>query len=133
MKLENKHIILFDGECNFCSFWVKYVIKRDKNDQFRFASLQSEVGNELLDQYEVNPTIDSVVYIAKKSCYIKSNATLHILKQLGGIRSFLFVFIIIPKFIRDIIYDFVAKNRYKWFGKKTCELPSNPDFKNKFL
>ncbi|MCB0401111.1 MAG: DUF393 domain-containing protein [Flavobacteriales bacterium] len=131
--VEGKHIILFDGACNFCSFWVKFVIKRDKKDQFRFASLQSEAGKKLLEMHRVDPLIDSVVLIKQDKAYIKSTATLHIIKLLGGFRALLFGLIIFPSFLRDFFYDLIARNRYKWFGQKTCELPLNPDFKNKFI
>lgn len=128
-----KHIILFDGECNFCSFWVKYVVKRDKNDVFRFTSLQSEIGISLLDKYKINPTIDSVVLIEDGVPYIKSTAAFRILKTLGGFRSIFYGFIIVPAFIRDFFYDIMAAMRYKLFGKATCELPLDSNYKDKFL
>lgn len=128
-----KHIILFDGECNFCSFWVKYVIKRDKGDLFRFASLQSEIGKKYLNQFQIEKSIDSVVFIQNNISYVKSSATLHILKTMGGLRSIFYGFIIIPTFIRDYFYEIIAKYRYKMFGSKTCELPLNNEYKNKFL
>jgi len=130
---QTKNIILFDGECNFCSFWVKYVIKRDKKDAFRFASLQSDIGRKYLNQYQVSKSIDSVVFIQNEKSYVKSTATLYILKAMRGFRVCLFGFIIIPTFIRDFFYDLMAKYRYKLFGTKTCELPLNNDYKNKFL
>ena len=129
----NKHIILFDGECNFCSFWVKYVVKRDRNDVFRFASLQSETGQQYLGQYEMNPAIDSVVLIEADKAYVKSTAAFRILKTLGGFRSICYGFIIIPKFIRDFFYDIMAAVRYKLFGRSTCELPNDPNYKTKFV
>lgn len=127
------HIILFDGECNFCSFWVKYVINRDKKEVFYFASLQSDVGKKYLEEYSINKEVDSVVFITSGKAYVKSTATLHILKRMGGARSLLYGFIIVPRFIRDFFYDIMARYRYKLFGSKTCELPLNPNFKNKFL
>lgn len=128
-----KHIILFDGECNFCSFWVKYVVKRDRNDVFRFASLQSEKGRELLDKYKVDLKIDSVVLIENDKAYIKSTAAFRVLRTLGGFKAVFYGLIIVPAFIRDFFYDIMAACRYKFFGKSTCELPSDPNFKNKFL
>lgn len=129
----NKHIVLFDGECNFCSFWVKYVVKRDSEDVFRFTSLQSEKGKELLFQYKVNPMVDSVVLIENNNFYIKSTAALRILKTLGGLKSIFYGLIIIPAFIRDFFYDVIAKYRYQWFGKSDCEFVPGQDMKNKFL
>ena len=128
-----KHIILFDGECNFCSFWVKYVIKRDKKDRVRFASLQSTIGKEYIAQYQVGKSIDSVVFIKDNEAFVKSTATLHILKTMGGFRSLLFGFIIVPRFIRNLFYDVIAKYRYKIFGSKTCELPYDNNYRTKFL
>lgn len=128
-----KHIILFDGECTFCSFWVKFVIKRDKAAIFRFASLQSEIGKKLLNQFKISSTIDSVVLIENESYFIKSTAAFRILKTLGGLTSIFYVLIIIPAFIRDFFYDLMAGVRYKLFGKKTCKLPQNKDYSSKFL
>ncbi|MDB4533539.1 DCC1-like thiol-disulfide oxidoreductase family protein [Vicingaceae bacterium] len=128
-----KHIILFDGECNFCNFWVKYVIKRDKKNVFLFSSLQSEKGLELLRNYKVSSSVDSVVLIEPESLYIKSTAALRILKTLGGFLSVLYGLIIIPTFLRDFIYDLIASVRYKFFGKSVCELPTKSDYKERFL
>ncbi len=128
-----KHIILFDGECNFCSFWVKYVVKRDKKDVFRFASLQSEKGKHYLTKYKIDPATDSVILIENNNAYIKSTAAFRILKTLGGFRSVFYGFIIVPVFIRDFFYDIMAACRYKVFGKGTCELPLDNNYKNSFL
>lgn len=129
----DKHIILFDGTCNFCSFWVKFVVKRDGKDVFRFASLQSEKGQELLKKYRIDPVIDSVVLIEGESSHVKSTAAFRILKNLGGLKSIFYGFIIFPVFIRDFVYDVVAKYRYQWFGKNDCEFIPNQNMKNKFL
>ncbi|NQX98488.1 MAG: DUF393 domain-containing protein [Flavobacteriales bacterium] len=129
----NKHIILFDGECNFCSFWVKYVVKRDVKDVFRFASLQSKIGREYLLKYNIDSAIDSVVLIENDKAYIKSTGAFRILKTLGGIPSMFYVFVIIPTFIRDFFYDVIAKYRYRWFGKNDCEFIPNQNMKDKFL
>lgn len=129
----NNHIILFDGNCNFCSFWVRYVVKRDKTDVFRFTSLQSNKGLELLSKHSVKATIDSVVLIENGKVFIKSTAALRILKYLGGFKSIFYGFIIVPAFVRNFIYDVVAKYRYQWFGKNDCEFIPNQNMKNKFL
>ena len=128
-----KHIILFDGECNFCSFWVKYVIKRDGKDVFRFASLQSTVGIKYLDKFNISLATDSVVLIEQETTYIKSTAALRILKTLGGVQSIFYGLIIVPTFVRDFFYDLVAKHRYRWFGKTNCEFVAPQVFKSKFL
>ena len=132
---KNKKIILFDGICNLCNSSVQFVIKNDKKDIFRFVALQSELGIEILNFIGVNPNnIDSIVlYQPGVAYYYKSNAVLEIAKTLGGFFIFLKIFAILPLGIRNKLYDFVAKNRYKWFGKKeTCFFPT-PELILKFL
>jgi predicted DCC family thiol-disulfide oxidoreductase YuxK len=128
----DKHIILFDGECNFCSFWVKYVIKRDKKDAFRFTSLQSEKGKELLQQYNLQADLSTVVLIKNQTAKTKSSAALHILKDLGGFYSLGIVLIVIPKFMRDGVYDVIAKNRKKLLKNESCIFPAE-QIKKKFI
>lgn len=129
----NQHIILFDGACNFCNFWVRFVIKRDKKNRFRFASLHSEVGKELKIKYQLGNEIDSVVLIKNNKFYLKSNAVLEIAKNLGSLWFLLNMLKIIPLFVRDKVYDFIAKHRLKWFGKQTCDVIPNQEIKHKFL
>jgi len=127
------HIILFDGECNFCNFWVNYIIKRDHKDFFRFTSLQSQIGKEYLQKFNIRESVDTLVLIEKEEARIKSTAVLHVLKKMGGLNSIFYGFIIIPVFIRDFFYDVVARYRYSWFGKTDCEFVPNQHIKNKFL
>ena len=132
---KNKKIILFDGVCNLCNSSVQYVIKHDKKDIFRFVSLQSEVGQKILKHIGISQnSLDSIVlYEPGKAYYLKSNAALQIAKNLGGIFTYSTLFRIIPTSLRDIIYDFVAKNRYKWYGKQnSCMLPTK-ELRDKFL
>lgn len=132
MDTTNKHIILFDGDCNFCNFWVKFVIKRDRKDQFRFASLQSERGVELLGQYQLKADLSTVVFIKSGSAYTKSSAALCIAQSLGGILSTSIVFWVVPKLIRDFVYDVVAKNRKKLLKNESCIIPDSA-LRTKFL
>ncbi|MBK5500188.1 MULTISPECIES: thiol-disulfide oxidoreductase DCC family protein [unclassified Peribacillus] len=127
-------VILFDGECNFCDSSVQFIIKRDPKGLFHFASLQSEAGQELLKKYDVPANIDSIVLIEKDKAYYKSAAALRICRRLQGAWKMFYGFTIVPSFIRNIAYDFIAKNRYKWFGKKeeSCMLPS-PSVRKRFL
>jgi predicted DCC family thiol-disulfide oxidoreductase YuxK len=127
-------IVLFDGVCNFCDASVQFIIRKEKKPELKFASLQSETGIELLKKYELfNSSIDSIVYIKNGKAHIKSSAALHIAKKLKGLYPLLFVFIVVPSFIRDAVYDFVARNRYKWFGKKeTCAIP-DPSLRKRFV
>ncbi len=129
---EQKHIILFDGGCNFCTFWVKFVIKRDKKDVFRFAPLQSEKGKELLKQYSLQADLSTVVLIKNNVVKTKSSAALFILKDLGGFYSLGIVLIVVPKFIRDRIYDVIAKNRKKLLKNESCIIPTEQK-KKKFI
>ena len=136
MDSDNKHqIVLFDGVCNLCSGGVQFIIKRDKKDLFRFASLQSELGKKLLSERKIDPNItDSMVLIQPgKAYYLRSDAALEIGKQFTGPWKLLSVFQWVPSSIRNIVYDFVAHNRYRWFGKKeSCMIPS-PELREKFL
>ena len=132
---QDKKIILFDGVCNLCNSSVQYVIKHDKKDVFRFVSLQSELGQKILNHIGINPKhIDSIVlYEPGISYYYKSTAPLEIAKGLSGIFTLATVFKILPAGIRDFIYDYVAKHRYKWYGKKdACMIPT-PELKSKFI
>lgn len=127
-------IVLFDGVCNFCDSSVNFVIKRDKKNRFKFAPLQSEIGQKLLNEHEINPhETDSVIVIEDGKAFTYSTAALKIAKGLGGIWSPAYALIIIPKPIRDFFYKLFAKNRYRFFGKKeVCMMPS-PEIRAKFL
>ena len=117
-------IILFDGVCNFCDASVQFIIKRDPHGYFQFASIQSEVGQELLTQYPV-PAVDSLILIENGTVFVKSTAALKIARRLNGGWPLAYSTIIVPPLIRHALYDVVAKNRYKWFGKKdACMLPT---------
>ncbi len=131
-----KKIILFDGVCNLCNTMVNFVIEHDQKDAFRFVPLQSEIGQSILKKIGLfDKNIDSIVLYEEGVAYFyKAPAALEIAKGLGGIYSFFAVILnIFPDFILNFGYDFVAKNRYKWFGKKdACMLPT-PELKEKFL
>lgn len=126
-------IVLFDGECNLCDRTVQFIIKRDKKESFRFASIQSSIGQSLLNKLEVPNDINSFILIDENKSYIKSTAALRVCKELRGVWKLLYIFIFIPRPLRDMLYTLIAKNRYKWFGKKdNCILPT-PEMKNRFL
>ncbi|HEX9979172.1 MAG TPA: thiol-disulfide oxidoreductase DCC family protein [Flavobacterium sp.] len=130
-----KKIILFDGVCNLCNSFVQYVIKRDTKDIYRFAALQSEIGMKILDHIKVDPSkIDSIVlYEPGVAYFYKSSAAIEIARGLGGFLGLSLIFKIFPAFLRNPVYDFVARNRYKWYGKKeSCMIPT-PELKAKFL
>lgn len=131
-----RNIILFDGICNFCNGAVNFIIKQDVEEKFLFTSLQSESGQKYLTELGLPVNhFDSFVYIDTdcNKYYTKSTAALYVAKELRKPWKLLFPFIIIPQPIRDYIYDFVAKNRYRWFGEKQeCMIPT-PDVKRRFL
>jgi len=134
MKAEKK-IILFDGVCNLCNSSVQFVIKRDKRDQFRFAPLQSDVGQKLVQERGIDTTmIDSIILIEPQvAYYTKSDAALKIAQQLSGAWPLMGVFLGVPSGIRNVVYDWIAKNRYRWYGKRDeCMIPT-PELKEKFL
>ncbi|KGO89968.1 thiol-disulfide oxidoreductase DCC family protein [Flavobacterium suncheonense] len=132
---KDKKIILFDGVCNLCDATVQKVIKADKNDTFRFVALQSDLGKEILNYIGVDPekTDSIILYEPGIAYHIKAGAAIEIARTIGGIYSLLVLFSVFPDWLKDIGYDFVARNRYKWFGKKeSCMIPS-PEIKAKFL
>ena len=132
---KDKKIILFDGVCNLCDSSVQFVIKHDKKDIFRFVSLQSELGQKIISHIGISGlNIDStILYEPEKGYYYKAEVAFRILKELNGIYQCLLVFSIFPKSILNNIYDYIAKNRYEWFGKKeSCMIPT-PKVQSKFL
>lgn len=131
---EGKQIILFDGVCNYCNNIVNKIIDHDVNNLFVFAAIQSEIGQKIINHIGLNPNIDSIIlYQPGQAYYIKSDAALRILTQLGGKFILLKAAYILPEFIRNFAYDYFAKNRYNWYGKTdACRIPSANE-KNKFL
>lgn len=126
-------IVLFDGECNFCDRSVQFIIKRDPNARFMFASLQSEAGEKLLMKYNIPQQLNSFVLIENSKWYSKSSAALRVCKKLKGLWKVFYLLLVIPKQIRDPFYEVISRNRYKWFGKKkSCKLPP-PGIKRRFL
>jgi predicted DCC family thiol-disulfide oxidoreductase YuxK len=127
-----KPLVLFDGICNLCNSGVNWLIKKDTKKLFLFASLQSSVATKLLQDYPQSVP-DSIVLIWEKRLYTQSSAILTISRLLPFPWKLLYAFIIIPKFIRDSIYKYIARNRYRWFGKKdACMIPT-PELKERFV
>jgi|SRR5690625_5015002 len=128
-----KKIILFDGDCNFCHSSVQFIMKRDPNVHFNFASLQSKIGQKLITNLGIPQNIDSLLVIDQNKWYSKSSAALHICKHLTGFWKLLYPLIIIPKPIRNLLYQIISKNRYKLNqNQSNCKLPTS-DTKNRFL
>ena len=132
--MDEKPIILFDCVCNFCNGSVNFLIRQDKKNVFRFAALQSQTAQKLLAQYKKQKKgFESFVLMQDGKAYEKSSAALKVLKKLPWYWKWAQVFWIVPKFIRDGVYDVIARNRYKWFGKKEeCMIPTS-EVRNRFL
>lgn len=131
----NKKIILYDGVCNLCDSAVQFIIKNDKKDIFRFVALQSELGITICKSIGVSfSKMDSIILYEPGIAYFyKSSAAIAIARELGGLWKLSLIFRIIPIFISDAVYDYVARNRYKLYGKKeACMIPT-PELKAKFL
>lgn len=134
IESEVSRIILFDGECNLCNHLVQFTIKRDASAKFKFASLQSKSAQHLLSKQGINASdFDSFVLVYGNHYFIRSTASLMLLRELGGIWKWFYVFIIIPRPLRDFFYHLVAKSRYRIFGRKdSCMIPTS-DIRSRFL
>lgn len=127
-------VVLFDGVCNLCNSSVNWIIDHDKEGKFQFASLQSVYGQNVVKQFHLTGEyMDTVLLLDGDKLYKRSEAVLRIAKHIGGVYSLAYFFIIVPAFIRNFFYNFVARNRYRWFGKQdACRIPT-PELKAKFL
>lgn len=134
MAGDNRFILLFDGVCNLCNGIVNFVMDHDPDGKFIFASLQSPEARELLARFNLpSKDFNSVVLVKNDQVFIKSNAALEVAKHLKGIWPVFTIFKILPRFVRDKVYDILAKNRYRIFGRRDqCRIPT-PEEKNRFL
>ena len=132
--MEETRVVLFDGVCNFCNYWVNFALKRDRKNKLRFTPLQGKTAKQLLPHYILNPSsLSSVIFIDAGKAWTQSSAAIRICRYLGGGWKLLYGLIVIPKFIRDFFYNIIARNRYKWFGKKeSCMVPT-PELRERFL
>lgn len=132
--MNRQAVILFDGVCNFCNGAVNFAIKRDKKSLLKFAPLQSDVAKELLSTFNLSSEeMNSFVLIENEKSYTRSTAALRVCRYLNSLWPLMYGFIIVPEFIRDGIYDWIANNRYHWFGKKeVCMIPT-PEVRSRFL
>lgn len=126
---KSKSILLYDGVCTLCDHSVQFVLKYDRNKRFLFGQLDSKTAKIFLKQQEKDYSkIDSVVFIDDKSIYTKSSAALKVLTSLGGLWQVAGIFYILPKFLRDKVYDYIARHRYAWFGKMpACRIPTEEE------
>jgi predicted DCC family thiol-disulfide oxidoreductase YuxK len=130
----SRSIVLFDGVCNFCNRSVNWIIRRDKRRYFRFAALQSDVGGGLQQRYGLDPSaLDTLVLIEGAKVYVKSTAALRIVRRLRWPWRVLYALVAVPRPVRDFAYDWFARRRYRWFGKREeCMVPS-PEVRKRFL
>jgi predicted DCC family thiol-disulfide oxidoreductase YuxK len=133
-KEKDKYIVVFDGVCHLCNGFVNFLLERDKNDRLRFGLLQytEKLGADESIRQNISST-DSVAFIADDKVYFRSTAVLKILKRLGRGWQLFYIFMLVPKPVRDWLYDFVARNRYKWFGKKDVCMVPDEKVKKKFI
>ncbi len=129
MTSTNSYIILFDGICNFCNYWVDFIIKRDKDKTLKFATLQSDAGKKIANQFMIeNKNIDSIIFIKGRNYFARSDAVLEIAKELKSVWKILYLLKVIPRHLRNFIYDLIAKYRYAIFGKRnSCRVPSSEE------
>ena len=135
---DQQQIILFDGLCNLCSGWVRFVARRDKKNRFRFAALQSAAGQRLTEPYGLNISSaktagQTIVLIGHRRVFVRSRAVLEILRQLSGLWPLCYVLVLIPSVLRDGLYRFIARNRYRWWGKKEVCMVPTAALQKKFL
>ena len=133
MIIDSHPLILFDGVCNLCNGAVQFILRNDPKDVFRFTSLQSNAGKAVLSKFSIPQKVQSFILIENDKAYFKSTAALRVLRKCRPSVSWLYGFIIVPAFIRNLLYDFIAINRYSWLGKKEeCMIPG-PEIKNRFI
>lgn len=127
-------ILLFDGVCNFCNGSVNFIIERDAKNYFKFAPIQSDVAQNLLEKHNIDKAAtDSVILVENEKAYTHSTAALRVARKLDGAWSWFYVLIVVPKFIRDFFYKLFALNRYRLFGKtEACMIPT-PEIREKFI
>ena len=127
-------ILLFDGHCNLCNAWVKFIVNRDPLGKIRFASLQSKAGRRLLEEHKIDENyIESLVFFEEERFSVSSNAALRTLSYLDSWQKHLIFLAVVPRSLRDKVYRFIATYRYKWFGRREqCMIPT-PELKERFL
>jgi predicted DCC family thiol-disulfide oxidoreductase YuxK len=127
-------VLLFDGVCNLCNASVLFVIRRDRRNYFRFASLQSEAGQALLEGFHLPANeFETFVLVEDGRCFVRSTAALRVVRRLNGLWPLLYTFILIPRPIRDFFYDLIARRRYRWFGKREACMVPKPELQSRFL
>ena len=128
------NLVLFDGVCNLCSALVQFVIRHDRAAKFRFAAIQSEIGNEIFQSHGLDPAeLHTFAFVADGKMFMRSDAAIEVASRFGGAWRILRVFRFVPRVVRDSIYTIVARNRYRWFGRKEVCMVPTPEIKERFL
>lgn len=128
------NLVLFDGVCNLCSALVQFIIRHDRAAKFRFAAIQSEIGNAIFQSHGLDPgELQTFVFIADRKMFIRSDAAIEVASRFGGAWKSLRLFKLVPRVVRDSIYTIVARNRYRWFGRKEVCMVPTPEIKERFL
>jgi predicted DCC family thiol-disulfide oxidoreductase YuxK len=128
------NLILFDGVCNLCSALVQFVIRHDRAAKFRFAAIQSRIGGEIFQSLGLDPEdLQTFVFVSNGQMFLRSDAAIEVVSRFGGAWRICKIFRFVPRSLRDAIYSFIARNRYRWFGRKeVCMIPT-PEIKARFL
>ena len=128
------NLVLFDGVCNLCNALVQFVIRHDPKAKFRFAAIQSDIGRTIFQKYGMDPAdLQTFVFISDNQIFLRSSAAIAVISRFGGAWRMCAIFWLIPRFVRDAVYSAIAKNRYRWFGRKeTCMIPT-PGIEKRFL
>lgn len=128
------HLLLFDGVCNLCNGLVQFIIRHDGKRRFRCAAIQSMAAQAILSSHGRDPqALTSLVYCRKDRVFVRSGAALHVARDLGGAWQLAFIFILVPRFLRDAVYDLVARNRYRWFGRRGQCMVATAELQDRFL
>lgn len=131
--ISNKTILFFDGNCGLCNRSVKFVLRKEKNNSLFFSPLQSEFAKKILKEKNVTENLDTMVLLENGKIYLRSSAALRLTKYMKGLWPLLMIFIPVPSFIRNAVYNYVAKNRITWFGMADyCDMMT-PELKKRFL
>jgi predicted DCC family thiol-disulfide oxidoreductase YuxK len=128
------NLILFDGVCNLCSALVQFVIRHDPAAKFRFAAIQSEIGREIFQSHGLDPAdLQTFVFVTEGKMFLRSDAAIEVVSRFGGAWRIFRIFQFVPKVLRDSIYSFIARNRYRWFGRKELCMVPTPEISERFL
>ena len=131
--MQESPTILFDGVCNYCNSWINFIIRNEKKGILKFAPLQSNAGKRLLSQHNILDGGDTVLFIENGRIYSRSDAAIRIIRYLSWPAKIFYIFAIVPRFIRNAVYNWIARNRYKWFGRRDACMIPDAKLRSRFL